>query len=263
MQNHYATLLPRPSHFILLACLVLFVRCTDTITEEPKPFDKDYEYFPLSIGKYITYEVDSITYRLKESKLIQDSVHFQAKEEIVDTLHDNLGVLNYKIEYFERKDSTQKWQVKKVWRTQRGTTQAIRTEEGFRSIKLVFPLVKKKSWNANIYIDNAAEVTIGDQPIAAFKDWKELQITDWAKPEKIGTFVFDDILSVNTRIDATNQVELRRLEEKYARGIGLVSKSLSVLDTQCKGELIQCAAIPWEQKAERGFRLRWTIKGHN
>jgi uncharacterized lipoprotein YehR (DUF1307 family) len=256
MKNHH---LP----FLLLACLILFTRCTDTLIETPKTFEKDYEYFPLSVGKYIVYEVDSITYRLKESKLIQDSVHFQAKEEIVDTLYDNLGVLNYKIEYFERKNSTEKWQVKKVWRAQRGERQAIRTEEGFRSIKMTFPLTKRKTWNANVFIDNAAEVTIGDQPIAAFKDWKELQIADLAQPEKIGKLVFDDILSINTRIDATNQVELRRLEEKYARGVGLVSKTLSVLDTQCDGDLSKCIAIPWEKKAERGFRLRWVVKGYN
>jgi hypothetical protein len=248
----------------LFAGLVLFSHCTEPVTEIGKTFEKDYEYFPLSIGKYMIYDVDSITYRIKNGELIQDSVRFEAKEEIVDTLLDNLGVLNYKIEYFERNDSSEKWQVKKVWRTERDKRQAIRNEEGFRTVKMVFPLIKKKTWNATIFIDEKVEVSIAEQPIFLFKEWQDMKVIDLGKIETIGKIPFEDVLLLQTSVPQTpNLMELRTLEEKYARGVGLVSKNLRILDSYCGGKFENCIDIPWDKKAERGFRLRWTIKKYN
>jgi hypothetical protein len=61
------------------------------------------------------------------------------RDVIIDTLRDNTDGLLYRTERFFRKDSTQQWQVQKVYTQSIQANQGIVTEDNLRFIKLVHP----------------------------------------------------------------------------------------------------------------------------
>jgi hypothetical protein len=63
--------------------------------------------------------------------------------------------------------------------------------------------------------------------------------------------------------DNENLIERRFVEERYARTVGLVEKTVMILDTQCGGNLSNCIDLSWEQKAEKGFMLKMTVNNYN
>ncbi|MEK7253300.1 MAG: hypothetical protein AAB316_01025 [Bacteroidota bacterium] len=241
--------------FFILSLLCLLASCK----EEADPFQADfgYEYFPLEVGKYLIYEVDSTIYDPTGDTAVFFS-KTQVKEEIVDTLSDNLGNQLFKIERFERTADTLPWQVTKVFTASIQNNQAIRTEDNLRFIKMPFPLRDGASWNANIHFDPSLIVTVAGESIEMFKGWSS-KIESVGEADTVGILQFPEVVTIRLA-DEENLIELRRGFEKYAKGIGLVYKELWILDTQC---IEQCEGQPWEEKAEKGFILRQKLVGYN
>jgi len=242
------TLLFTASFFLNLSC-----------KETPDLFQVELgkEYFPLAVGKYVVYEVDSTVFDPTGDSAIIYSTTF-VKEEIVDTLHDNLSNTLYKIERSERKNETQPWQTKKVLTASIQEFQAIRTEDNLRFIKLVFPLKKNKTWDGNIYFDPSIIVTVAGESLEMFKSW-DYKILSVGQAETIGDTLFDEVTTVQ-QAESENLIELRQSIEKYAKGIGLIYREAWILDTQC---IEGCIGKTWHEKAEKGFILIQKMKDHN
>lgn len=241
--------------FFLLSLFCLAASCK----EEADPFQADfgYEYFPLEVGKYLVYEVDSTIYDPTGDTAVFFS-KTQVKEEIVDTLSDNLGNLLFKIERFERTADSLPWQVTKVFTATIQNDQAIRTEDNLRFIKMPFPPHDGASWDANIYFDPSVVVTVAGESVEMFKGWSS-RILDVGLPDTVGILQFPEVTTIRLA-DEENLIELRRGFEKYAKGIGLIYRELWILDTQC---IEQCVGQTWEEKAEKGFILRQKLVAHN
>ncbi|MBI1223670.1 MAG: hypothetical protein GC192_00410 [Bacteroidetes bacterium] len=215
------------------------------------------EYFPLEIGKFMEYEVDSTIFDPNGDTSVFYSRTF-VKEEIIDTLSDNNGNVLYKIEHFERTADTLPWVIKKVLSVSIQENQAIRTEDNLRFIKLTFPVKKNANWDGNIHFDEGLIVTVAGETLEMFKGWK-YRIRQVDEPLSIGNFQFDETATVE-EADNENLIELRKSSAIYAKGIGLVYRELWILDTQC---IDNCIGQTWEEKAEKGFILKQTILNHN
>ena len=118
--------------FILLISLF---SCVPDETGEPFD-DTSHEYFPLSIGKYITYQVDSIvSYDLPGGNK-KDTSNFQIREEITDMHVFNEDTLYY-IHRSRREDPSQSWNTTDVWIAQKNSIEALRTEENITYRKIL------------------------------------------------------------------------------------------------------------------------------
>lgn len=217
----------------------------------------DYEYFPLQVGKFIVYEVDSTIYDPTGDTSVFSSKTL-VKEEVVDTISDNNGLTLYKIERYQRTADTLPWQVTKVFTASIQDNKAIQTEDNLRFIKVVFPAKKNKTWDGNVHFNSSLIVTVAGESLEMFKGWS-YKIESSGEPETVGDFNFDEVLTVRES-DNENLIELRRSKAKYAKGIGLVYRELWILDTQC---IEQCEGQTWEEKAEKGFILTQKIIAHN
>jgi hypothetical protein len=243
---------------LILPCLfggLLFTNCKQTPDEYTT--DLGLEYFPLEVGKFIEYQVDSTIFDPNGDTTVFFSKTL-VKEEIVDTLHDNIGNVLYKVEHFERAADTLPWTIKKVLTESIQGNQAIRTEDNLRFIKLVFPVKTNSTWNGNINFNDGLIVTVAGETLEMFKGWsyRTIQANDAAS---IGDFQFAETATVE-EANNENLIELRRSSSTYAKGIGLVYREVWILDTQC---IEDCAGEPWEEKAEKGFILKQTILRHN
>ncbi len=227
---------------------------------EPDPYvpEEGLDYFPLEVGKQWIYEIDSTIYDPDGLNGTVYAVHGFLKEEITDTIHGIDGTVIYMLEQWFRPIDTLPWQFQKVVFLSLEKGQAIRTEDNLRFIKLVFPLSKGKSWDGNIHFSPFIKVTVAGETLEMFKGWS-YRVLSLDDAETIGDHTFEQVATIRNA-DEENLIELRRVIEKYARGVGLVAREMWILDTQC---IEDCLGMEWEQKAEKGFILRQTLIDHN
>ena len=250
-------------HFLIyISFISLLASCSFDADIEYLSIDYGYEYYPAEVGKYIIYDVDSIVFDLTSNGRITDTTSYQVKEEIADTTTDNTGRMMYLIHYSTRDNPDEDWTIKKVHTAVIDDNRVERTEDNFRFVKLLFPIKKETTWNGNqLFSDENVIITVRGETLELFKNWTS-SVIDKNVREVINNQTFDDVLIIH-HADYENNIERRFVEEKYARNIGLISKTMFILDTQCNGNLANCLGIPWEDKAEKGFILHKRIKAHN
>lgn len=246
--------------FLLLLCFSCNKREIEDIN-----LDFGYEYFPLEIGKYWEYAVDSVIYDPALSGTAIDTISSFIREEIKDTFRDNLGELLYRVEKYHRRNDSLPWQVQKALTLSNQDRQAFRTEDNLRFIKMIFPADENKPWNGTAFIDEGFIIPIAGENMEVFKGWESV-ILSKGQPFTLDDLNFSDVMVVSIA-DNENLIEYRYGREMYAAGIGLVYRELKVLDTQCQtccnGDFEQCEPLPWEEKAEKGFIIRqWLIENN-
>ncbi len=236
---------------------ILFSALMLACSRETEPVDIDfgYEYFPLQVGKAWEYQVDSIIFDPAAGGTAIDSTRTYAREEIVEFWADAAGDTIYRVERFERADSAQSWQIRKVVAMTRQTRQALRTEDNLTFVKLTFPVQKGASWDGTRLMDKSQRIIIAGEVLEMFKDWSS-KVLEAGISYSHGALNFSDV-AVVSHADSENNIEYRYAREVYARSVGLVFMEQRILDTQC----VPCAQ-PWIQKAEKGFivqqrLMRW------
>ena len=237
----------------LLWCLLVLSVVSCKTEEDNFSIDSGEDYFPLAIGQTWIYEMDSTIYDPNGASIINQSIT-QMRETIVDTLTDAAGNTLYKLEQFTRDSSDANWQIKNVYTTGIVNNQAQRTEENLKFIKLAFPLRENQSWDGNLFFDEFTIVKIAGESIEMFKNWN-YRLREFAVADTIGGMNFDEVMVIE-QANNENSIELRRAQEKYAKGIGLVYRELYILDTQC---IADCEGQTWEEKAEKGMILKQTL----
>lgn len=237
---------------VLVASVVFaFQACQSESTFEEYTIDFGYEYFPLEVGKYRTFAVDSTLYDIgdNEATIVTNSRTY-VKLLIADTITDNLGRPGYKIERYERSSDTLQWLITDIW-TATITNEGIEwVEENLRFLKMIFPLKDGIDWDGNKYIDITTIIPIAGESVEVFKSWS-YEVLDMNESETIGDFAFENVATIS-QADSENLIELRYSLEKYAKGIGMVYREMKILDTQ---RIVGWENATWEEKAEKGFIL--------
>jgi hypothetical protein len=233
--------------------LVTQSSCGENVTETFEQKGKDY--YPLAIGKSITYNVDSVIYDPQSNGFVKiDTTYWQFKEDIVDTFKSKDGSLQYKIERSERRKGATSWVTTKVLSASINAQNVLRDEDNMRFVKFPITFLEKTTWDGNAFNDPSIKIVIAGELLELFSKKWESQIESFGKSETIGGKVFDDVLTVVAKTDPKILTETRSTVEKYAKGVGLVSREFKVLDTQ-KFD----ANIAWEKKAEKGVIIRQTF----
>jgi hypothetical protein len=193
------------------------------------------DYYPLTLGKYVTYDLDSIIITNNNSLgLIQDTVHYQIQYVISAQQVDNLNRLGYLIVRNIRTDSTVPWVTDHTsFALNTGSTIEF-TEDNLKYIKLVEPIQQNFSWSGNSYIETSSFIT--DVPY--LNGWNYIY-DSINVPIALGGLTIDSTIKVaeddetigpqdhTDTIDGYDTVYSSRTYscEKYAKGIGLVNRN--------------------------------------
>lgn len=242
--------------YLTASCLImLFISC--------KKEDADFttasinDYFPLQVGKTITYNLDSTIYYLNfGAKAVE--VHYQAQYRVDAQSTDNLGRTVYNISRYLRSDSSQPWAIDNVFTAIPTKNSLEYIVDNLRFIKLMLPVKDGFSWKGNSYLPYDAYEPYNFANPAFTQDWDYIY-QDVNKPLTIGNQSFDNTITVfevadstgNPDVPGTDYAEKTYSLEQYAKNVGLIYRDF----------------IHWEYQSidhsYKGFGERLSIIDHN
>lgn len=181
-------------------------------------------YYPLEIGKYVLYNVDSTYWDdFLRTELVYTS---QVRYQTADTFRNAAGELSYKIDVFQRKQTTDSFELREVFYATRTNNSIEVNQKNLTFIKLVFPVLDGKTWNGN------AKVPISDQMYS-----QEFDNPNWLytyhkadRPFDPGNNNYEHTVTVNQIDDQFNNPDVdssayayrNYSQEVYALNVGLV-----------------------------------------
>lgn len=215
-------------------CLTAFYSCRKNSTTTG---DKTLNYFPLQLGKYVSYNVDSILY--DTTTCTQLETRTQLKYAIDDTFRDSKQRLSYIMDVYSRPHDGANWQKARVILLTPDviaqlttspppgtpTTSLLYSEVGTQFIKLEFPIIEGNTWKGN------SLVQVNDADYAYFYNWNYVY-QDYYKQFNTGYSVFDNTVTVlennesvyNPALDTTQYAYRTYAKEVYAYNVGMVYK---------------------------------------
>jgi len=194
---------------VLLMALIL-AACSKE--EENRQIDLGYNYFPITIGHFIEYEVDSIAYDLEGE---HDTAHYFVREVIESEIIDALDEPALRIERFKKDSLEHTWELADIWSAKRTSNNAQRIEEDKRYIRLVFPLTSSAQWDGNA-LNSEDEWTHNYSEIVGQNSYGDLS--------------FSNTVTVLQR-DFKSLIDDQYAYEVYASEVGLIEKYFKVLET--------------------------------
>jgi|AntAceMinimDraft_17_1070374.scaffolds.fasta_scaffold06147_2 hypothetical protein len=202
---------------IIIILLLIVYSCEEKSTLPP--IDLKYEYFPVNTGKWIIYDVDSISYN--DFTLDTDTFVFQIKEYIESSFIDNSNKNTQRIERYKRNNDTLNWSIKDVWYCNLNNTTAEKVEEDVRFVKLVFPVIISKKWDGNIYNTYESQT---------------YKYIDVDVPYSINGITFDSTLTVLQK-NITTLISEDYSIEVYAKNTGMIYKKFIHLEKEITGDI--------------------------
>jgi len=125
----------------------------------------DASYFPLSVGRYVVYNVDSTIWVDTTCQQILHS--YQMRYEIVDTFTDSTKNLGYVFNIYSRPaDGSGIWQSNDVFKAVHTSLGIEVTQDLLRFVKLTFPITTGSSWQGNQLINTL------DSDFTMYKGWQ-------------------------------------------------------------------------------------------
>jgi len=218
---------------IFLFASIAAISCdTDKIT--PRDINLGKDYFILSAGHFVSYNVKEIQYALNR---LPKTVTYQLREVIDQTFIDETGKQSYKIVRYTRANGRQNWQIDNVWTARIDMSGAVRTEENMPYLKLIFPFEEQKTWDGNTFNDLGKETYL---------------MQDLGKRYRFDAKNYDQTVTIVQSRDS-NLVNKDFRTEIYGQGIGLIyRKSDKVVYCQdrnqnCFGKAIIESGLVLEQ----------------
>lgn len=155
-------------------------------------------YFPLQIGRYVVYDVDSITWN--DFDCTRKERHLNMRYTVADTFTDNAGRPSYRIDVHQRVADTGVWRVSTVLYVTPTATGLQTVMNNRRMEKMVFPVQEGKTWLGNNAIDL-------NEPENTFYEGWVYQYVDFLKPYDNGRVKFENTVTVYQANDSLNNPE--------------------------------------------------------
>jgi hypothetical protein len=217
------------------------------------------EYAPLTVGKYITYNLDSLVFKNFGTK--DTVIKYQVKLVVDAEITDNLGRPAFRIIRYIRKTAANPWNPD-------NTFMAVQTEFGFefvennlRFLKLKAPVRDGASWKGNSYIDTYSLAST----LKYLDDW-DYTFDSVNVKQTLGGFSFDSTLKVNQRYEIEGDLSVPPINislkdisfEKYAKGVGLIYREF--LHTEFQPAI---NGAPVGHYTDDSYGVKMTIIDHN
>ena len=213
------------------------------------------EYSPFTVGKYISYNLDSTVFINFGTK--DTVVKYQVKLVVDAQITDNLGRPAYRIIRYIRKTAANPWNSDNTFMAVPSDFSIEFVENNMRFLKLKGPVRDAYTWKGNSYIDTYSL----NSNVKYLDDWN-YTYDSVNVPKTIGTFMLDSTIHVAQRdevignpSDPNSYSERNFSSENYAKGLGLVYRNFLHIEYQ--------PARPGVGAYRVGYGVKMTMIDHN
>jgi len=184
------------------------------------------DYTPLTVGKYITYQLDSVRYI--PFSLQEITITYQVKYQVDAAITDNLGRPAYRIIRYIRNNPGDAWVPDNTFEAVPGEDSYEFKDNNLRFIKMKGLVKDGFSWKGNAYISTGTQ----------YADFNYLEGWDYTydstgAPLTLGSITLDNTVKIAQRDevignpdDRGSYSEINFGVEYYAKGLGLVYKRI-------------------------------------
>ncbi len=205
---------------ILLAAITCFSACKKSTETRQNAGIADYA--PLVVGKYITYQLDSLVYKSFGTR--DTTITYQVKFMVDAEITDMMGRPAFRIFRYIRKTESQPWLPDASFMATNTSNSLEFIENNLRYIKLSLPIRDGLTWKGNAYID-----TYSANSELQYMDGWDYTYENTGQPTTVGAYTLDSTVTVNQRDevignpgDPASYSEINFAKEIYANGIGMV-----------------------------------------
>jgi hypothetical protein len=214
--------------FLLLLSIltVVFASCKKETENERFYPQATRGYFPLQIGRYVVYDVDSVIWN--DFDCTRKEHHLNMRYTVADTFTDNQGRPSYRIDVIKRVADTGVWKVSTVMYATPTATSIEVVMNNLRMEKLIFPVSEGATWFGNRAIDTNVDEN------KYYGNWL-YQYVNFLKPYNNGRLNFDNTISVYHINDSLNNPEVMPAayaertfsREVYGYDVGMIYKEFT------------------------------------
>lgn len=190
--------------YILIVPILSTLLITASCKKGKENIDFEESYFGMIPGRFVVYDVMDIYH--DKVAFGSDTMRYQMKTWIGDTVIDNEGRVGRKYFRAFRSNSNEDFVAQDVWVALIDNYRAELVEENQRKIKLVFKPTEDKKWDANAFN------TLGAAPA---------EYGFIGSPYYINGLTFPTSLQVKYK-DELNQIQINKKFEIYAKEVGLI-----------------------------------------
>lgn len=213
------------------------------------------EYYPLQVGKYITYSLDSTVFINFGTK--DTVIKYQVKHQVDAQITDNLGRPAYRVIRYIRKTAANPWVPDNTFSAVPTEFAVEFVENNMRFLKLKAPVRNGFSWKGNSYIDTYSL----NSTVKYLDDWDYTYDSVNVKITQ-GAYTLDSTLKVAQRdevignpSDPNSYSERNFGAEKYAKGIGMIYRDFLHVEYQ--------PPTPGRGGYKQGYGVRMVMIDHN
>ncbi len=221
----------------------------------PLVTDTPADYYPMHLGNYIIYRMDSLKFINVGS---QDTIiSYLAKEVVEDSITDNLGRPSYRVtRYLSDTAGIAPWTPSIAFMVTplAGSVEVV--ENNLRYIKLVTPVQDGISWLGNAYIDTKSD----DSQVPYLDGWNyTYDSTGMPFTVLAGTIpkaVIVNEINQITGLGDGSYTQTLFSEEVYGKNIGLIYKKFVY-------SVYQSPNVEYPSGATIGYGLSFNMVSHN
>ncbi len=211
-------------HFINLVTIigmVLFISCKSE--KQVLEVELASDYYPMTVGKFITYKLDSTVYLGYTST--GTVISYYVKDVVESQITDNLNRKSFRIFRYIKKNLTDPvWNANLTYFVTPLENSIEYVENNLRYVRLVNPVKENNSWKGNGYI----EANGSNSQLQYLKDW-DYQYTNVKQTKTYNNINFAETVTVNQANDSTinnanGYSDKSYSVEVFAKGTGLVFK---------------------------------------
>lgn len=237
--------------FVALFCI--FTSCEDRILD-PATIPSGEEYYPISVGKYWVYKIDS-TVVIGTGNYRETTSY--VREELESSFINPIGDTTYIIQRSISSSQSGPFTFTDRWTLEKTTNQLVRFEENLLFQKMLFPIRVGDTWEGNRF-DQKTKVIVGQIEIEPYLEW-DYEVLGDNDTHTINNIEYGDVLEIQ-QAKYTTDTETRISNEYYALNVGMIYRKMEIFDTQC---FSPCDGQPWLEKANSGFEMTQTLVEHN
>lgn len=213
--------------FTFIISLGLLMSSCRTTTENPEA-NGGVGYYPLTLGKYIVYDVDSTYWSEDLGELVP--TRWQFRYQIVDTFRNDEGQISYTVDILKRKSSTTGYILDDVMHVTPLNGRIELKHNNLQYIAFKLPVTEGTIWDALTIIRSNPDIA-GQYPEFSSDLWK-YQYTNVGDVYKNEFFHFNNTVTLNQIddkvgdpfSDTTAPAHRFYGKEIYAHGVGMVFK---------------------------------------